>query len=171
MTVVRVAKIQDFDEVWRLFLLAYDENAFLPLAAEKAAWHLKRALEPEKIHPWDTGMRGVIGVVGPTGALEAGVFLGIGCFWYTDIHHLEEYVLLVDPNHRRSDHAKTLVLWMKQQVQKVNMPLITGILSNHRTEAKCRLYGRLLPKSGEFFVVKPEDDTIPPLEQIVNRSS
>src|SRR5271155_708413 len=165
MSIVRVAKIEDFSEVWRLFLMAYDENAFLPLSVPRATWFLKRALEPEKIHPLDTGMRGIIGVIGPTGALQAGVFLGISRFWYTDHNHLEEYVLLVDPEHRRSEHAKVLVNWMKEQVQQVNLPLVTGILSNHRTEAKCRLYGRLLPKAGEFFVVKPESDTISSSEQ------
>ncbi len=164
MSIVRVAKVADFEEVWRLFKMAYEENAIFPLCEEKAAWHLRRALEPEKIHPFDTGLRGVIGVIGPSGALEAGVFLGIGCFWYTKHHHIEEFVLLVDPKHRRTDHAKTLVNWMKAQVQEVQLPLVTGIMSNHRTEAKCRLYGRLLPKAGEFFVVKPFDDTIPAAE-------
>jgi GNAT superfamily N-acetyltransferase len=165
---VRIAKSEDFPEVWRLFLLAYEENAILPLCEKKAAWFLRRALEPEKIPESDIGTRGVIAVIGPTGALQAGVFLTVSCFWYTEHHHIEEYVLLVDPAHRRSDHAKTLVIWMKEQVKNTHLPLITGILSNHRTEAKCRLYGRLLPKAGEFFVVKPESDTISPLEQTVN---
>ena len=173
---VRVAKTEDFDEVWRLFLFAYEENAILPLSERKAVWHIKRALEPEKIHPTDTGMRGVIGVIGDPDLLEAAVFLTIGSYWYTEHLHIEEYVLLVDPRHRKSNHAKTLINWMEQQVKEVNLPLVTGILSNHRTEAKCRLYGRLLPKAGEFFVVKPEDVTMRPtlvlsssIEQIVNR--
>lgn len=173
---VRVAKIDDFDEVWRLFLHAYEENAILPLSERKAAWHIKRALEPEKIAPDDTGMRGVIGVIGDPGDLEAAVFLTIGSYWYTEHLHIEEYVLLVDPLYRKSGHAKTMIHWMEQQVREVGLPLVTGILSNHRTEAKCRLYGRLLPKSGEFFVVKPEDVRMRPtlvisssLEQIANR--
>jgi hypothetical protein len=72
---VRVAKSEDFDEVWRLFLFAYEENAILPLSERKASWHIRRALEPEKIDPSDTGVRGVIGVIGEPDSLEAAVFL------------------------------------------------------------------------------------------------
>jgi len=159
MTDVRIAKPTDFNEVWRLFLHAHEENGMFPLSSGKAEWHIKRALEPEKIHPQDTGMRGVIGVIdGEPNKLEGGVFLTIGSFWYTDKLHIEEYTLLVDPDHRRSNHAKTLINWMKSQVNEVKLPLLTGILSNHRTEAKVRLYERMLPKTGAFFFVKPEDN-------------
>ena len=34
---------------------------------------------------------------------------------------------------------------------------MTGILSNERTEAKCRLYRQLLPKVGEFFFLAPKN--------------
>ena len=156
MTEVRIAGASDFPEVWRLFLHAHEENGMFPISSAKAEWHIKRALEPEKIHPEDTGVRGVIGVIGEPNKLEGGVFLTIGSFWYTDRLHVEEYTLLVDPEHRRSNHAKTLINWMKSQANEVKLPLLTGILSNHRTEAKVRLYERMLPKSGAFLLVKPE---------------
>lgn len=173
---VRVAEPDDFSEVWRLFLLAYEENAILPLCQRKAEWYIRRAIEPHKIHPLDTGPRGVIGVIGPKGDLQGAVFLIISSFWYTEQMHIEELSLLVDPKYRKTDHAKTLINWMKDQSSQTGLPLVTGVISNHRTEAKVRLYGRLLPQSGAFFVLKPEDVTMRPtlvvsssLEQIVNR--
>jgi GNAT superfamily N-acetyltransferase len=156
-SVIRIATIEDLPEVWRLFRMGYGENALFPLDKDKALWHLKRALEPEKIHPEDKGMRGIIGVIGPVGALEAATFLTLATFWYTHHQHVEEYIVLVDEDHRKTDHAKAMINWMKQTAQEAGLPLITGILSNNRTQAKCRLYGRLLPKAGEFFVQLPNN--------------
>ena len=65
-------------------------------------------------------------------------------------------MVYTDPEHRRSHHAEALVTWMKDQVEIQQMPLVTGIISNIRTEAKCRLYRRMLPKAGEFFVLTPK---------------
>ena len=171
-SVVRIATIEDLPEIWRLFRMGFFENSIFSLSHRKALWHIKRALEPEKIAPNDGGMRGVIGVIGPPEALEAAAFLTIASFWYTEELHIEEYIVLVDEDHRKSDHAKTMINWMKQQANEVGLTLVTGILSNHRTEAKCRLYGRMLPKAGEFFVVKPKTGmmlTISSAEQNVNR--
>jgi hypothetical protein len=79
--------------------------------------------------------------------------LSIACFWYTDKQHLEEFLMYVDPNYRKGSprHGLALVNWAKAQVPKTGLPLLTGILSNHRTEAKCRLYRRSLPRIGEYF--------------------
>jgi hypothetical protein len=88
------------------------------------------------------------------------VFLTIGQYWYTNDWHLEEYIIYTDPEHRRSHHVQALVEWMKSQVEIHQMPLMTGIISNYRTEAKCRLYRRMLPKAGEFFFVAPSGSNV-----------
>jgi GNAT superfamily N-acetyltransferase len=157
---IRIAGPNDFEEVWRLLLLGYDENALFRLSEKKAQWFVRRALSPHTIPPGDTGTRGVIGVIGSMGALEGLAFLTIGSYWYTEEHNIEEFIVFVDPDHRKSNHAKALISWMSQQPDEVGLPLITGILSNTRTEAKCRLYSRLMPKAGEFFLVKPKNDTL-----------
>jgi len=95
-------------------------------------------------------------VIGPEHALEGLVLLVTGCFWYSEDQHLEEYMIYVDPQHRRSSHAKALVQFMKDQVELTKLPLLTGVQSTTRTEAKCRLYQRMLPKIGEFFFVTPK---------------
>lgn len=151
-SVVRDATVADYGEIWRLFLQGHRENGLFPLAPHKIEWLLTRILRPDLIHPADTGLRGVIGVIGPEMALEGLCVLTIGEYWYTTDKHLEEFLVYVDPEYRQSDHAKALVAWMKHMTDITGIPLLTGIISKERTQAKCRLYGRLLPKVGEFFL-------------------
>lgn len=151
-SIVRVAGPEDHREIWRLFLQGHRENGMFELAPEKVQWFMTRALAPHTIAPDDTGPRGVIGVIGPVGALEGLVFITIGTYWYSNDRHLEEFLVFVDPECRKSNHAKALVEWMKEQSTLTGLPLMTGIISNDRTEAKCRLYRRMLPKVGEFFL-------------------
>lgn len=161
-SVVRVAGPQDQQEVWRLFLQGHRENGLFTLAPEKVQWFMARALNPASIPVGDTGPRGVIGVIGPVGSLEGLIFLTIGTYWYSSEKHLEEFIVYVDPECRKSEHAQAFVQWMKDQVEATQLPLMTGIISNHRTEAKCRLYRRMLPKIGEFFFVAPKGATMSP---------
>lgn len=149
---VRVAAAADHTEIWRLFLQGHRENGQFNLAPEKVEYFLSRALFPQAIPEWDTGPRGAIGVIGEVGRLEALVFVTIGTYWYSHDRHLEEFLVFVDPECRRSNHARALVDWMKLQSDRTGLPLVTGIISNERTEAKCRLYRRLVPKVGEFFL-------------------
>lgn len=152
---VRLATEADRIEVWRLFLQAHKENGSFELAPDKVDWMLDRFLNHDKIPADDLGPRGVIGVIGPVGSVEGLAILVLGGFWYTHKKHIEEYVVFVDPECRKSNHAKSLVDWMKKQSDESKLPLLSGIISNTRTEAKCRLYGRMMPKVGEFFLYVP----------------
>ena len=155
-SIVRAATPDDYQEIWRLFLQGHNENGLFSLSPFKVQWFMNRALFPQNIPVGDTGTRGVIGVIGPTKALEALVFVTIGEYWYSDDKHIEEFLVYVDPEYRKSDHADALIQWMKDQSEGTGLPLMTGIVSNHRTEAKCRLYRRALPKMGEFFYYAPK---------------
>lgn len=154
-SIVRVARPEDRQEIWRLFLQGHRENAQFSLAPEKVDWFITRALHPDLIPQWDTGPRGAIGVIGDVGKLEALAFLTIGSFWYSHDRHLEEYVVYVDPECRRSYHARAMITWMKQQSHNTGLQLLTGVISNIRTEAKVNLYGRMVPKIGAFFLYNP----------------
>lgn len=155
-SLVRSALPSDYTEIWRLFLQGHKENGLFSLAPDKVQWFMQRVLAPETISAGDLGPRGVIGVIGKVENLEALVFVTIGSYWYSHDKHLEEFIVYVDPEHRRSNHANALVQWMKDQVELTGLPLMTGIISNERTEAKCRLYRRMLPKVGEFFLYRPK---------------
>lgn len=156
---VRIAKPDDSQEIWRLFLQGHKENGIFRLAPEKVDYFMWRCLHGGQLPPTDTGSRGVIGVIGEPGALEALALLVIGEYWYTTEKHLEEMLVYVDPEHRKSHHARVLVSWMKRQSELTGLPLLTGVISNDRTEAKCALYRRMLTdverrcgKVGEFFL-------------------
>lgn len=155
-SVVRIAGPADLAECWRLLVESHKESGLFSLSVKKVMFLLQNAIFPK-------GDRtSVIGVIGPSGAIEGLVVLVTGSFWYSDDLHLEEYMVYVDPRHRRSNHAKALVSWMKQRVELIGLPLITGILSTHRTEAKVRMYERMLPKIGAFFYIAPKGSSMSP---------
>lgn len=153
---VRIAGPADHDEIMRLFWLGHAENGLFEPDVNKVEWWLARTLMPELLDPLDTGPRGAIGVVDGEAGLEGMAFLIIGGFWYTNHRHLEEFIVYVDPKHRVKGHHKALIDWMKDQSLATGLPLMTGILSTQpRTEAKVRLYERMLPKAGAFFCFNP----------------
>ena len=151
-SVVRTATPEDRDDVWRLLLQSHSENGIFKLDPVKVDHLVNRALYAAQIPPWDQGPRAHIGVIGPPGKLEAIVFLMIGSFWYSSDLHLEELLIFVDPEYRRSEHAKSIIAWMKKTAQTLGIPVLTGIISKHRTAAKIRLYDRYLPRVGAFFL-------------------
>jgi hypothetical protein len=156
MSIVRIARPEDHSEIWRLFLQAHHENGLFPYAPDKTEWFIQRAIAPWLIPDWDTAVRPVIGVIGDVGALEGIVMITPGEFWYTRYKHLEEYLVYVDPECRKTFHARALIKWMKEKSDRNVMPLLTGVISNERTATKCELYGRMIPKVGEFFLHLPK---------------
>lgn len=154
---VRIAGPADESEIYRLLLLAHAEISIFTHSNERVVWYVKRFLNGNRLHPNDTGPRGVFGVIGPVGSLVALTMVGIGQYWYTDTQHLEEYLVFVDPGHRANPirYGVALIDWLKEQSRTTRLPLLTGILSNHRTEAKCRLYDRHLPCIGKYYYYNP----------------
>lgn len=151
-SIVRSAKPEDRQEVWRLLLQGHRENGLFELSTDKVNWLLDRVLSPEKIAPNDIGPRGLIGVIGEPGKLEAIAFLLIGQFWYSSDPHLEELIVFVDPECRKSHHAQEIIAWMKRTSDVLDIPILTGIISKDRTAAKIRLYDRFLPRIGAFYL-------------------
>ena len=149
---VRAATPGDWDEIYKLFRLLHKENGMFSSSESKVDWLLERILYPELIAQDDPGLRGFLGVIGPEGALEAFILMVIASYWYTDEIHLEELATFVHPNHRRSKHAHALLQYSKHLSDATSIPLLIGIISNKRTEAKVRLYRKHLPETGSFFL-------------------
>lgn len=179
---VRIAGPRDEQEVIRLLLLSHAENGIQPADNAKVIWYIRRFLYSHLIPPEDTGVRGVFGVIGPVGALEAVIMIAVSGYWYTTERHLEEFLVFVDPNYRNSSvrHGQLLIDFAKDQARKTKLKLLTGIMTNSRTDAKCRLYRRKLQKIGEYFCFCPEGVepmfnsdilTGPPLPRLVRSSS
>jgi hypothetical protein len=156
-SVVRKATPFDAPEIWRLFLQVHRENGLFGLDPQKVTGFMDRAIHPERIPSHDTGPRAQIGVIGAQGRLEAVVFVLISSFWYSSEYHLEELLVYVDPECRKSRHAIACVGWMKGLSDQLQIPLLTGVISKERTAAKIRLYDRMLPRIGAFYLY-PKDD-------------
>lgn len=77
----------------------------------------------------------------------------LGSVWYSDQTVLEELSSFVLPEFRRSNNAKDLIDFAKGCAKQIGVPLIIGIVSNHRTQAKVELYRRRLgAPAGAFFL-------------------
>lgn len=161
-SVVRPAVPQDRAEVWRLLRMLCAENGMFELSDRKVDYYINRLLHPETIVEGDTGPRGFIGVIGPVGALEGCIMLTVGSMWYSEDFTLDEHLNFVDPDHRASNHAKSLIEYAKSCADKIGIRLVIGVLSTKRTAAKVRLYERQLTAAGCFFVHPAPPDIHPP---------
>lgn len=65
--------------------------------------------------------------------------------------------MYVDPECRNSNHARACITWMKGLATELGVPLLTGIISKHRTASKIKLYDRLLPRVGAFYLFPQEE--------------
>jgi hypothetical protein len=165
-SVVRAATPDDKQEVWRLFRMCHAENGMLPYSERKTDYYIDRLLDPGSIVANDTGPRGVIGVIGER-RLEGVIMLSFGSPWYSDEINVDEYLNFVDPAHRNSNHAKTMIAYAIHMVDLLrekhpNIKLMIGVLSTKRAAAKVRLYERQLTPAGAFFVHPPPENIEPP---------
>lgn len=145
--IVRVGTPDDLDEVMRLTMECHAENGFVSANQSKILQDVWAAL---------TRQHGIVGVIGADpGALEACVVLRIGQVAYSDESVLEEKFLFVGKNYRAAKigRARLLAEFAKKASDALEVPLLIGILSSHRTEAKVRLYERVFGKpAGAFFL-------------------
>ena len=147
---VRVAGPAEVDGVMKLALMGCEENQFMqhdPVLVLQDVW---AALNMDK---------GIVGVIGPVGGdLEGAVLLRIGNIWYSRGLHIEERAIFVHPSYRsvRGGRAARLAEFSMDCADQLGMPLTIGVLSNHRTEAKVRLYSRVLGKpAGAYWIYWP----------------
>ena len=144
---VKIGTPADVHKMMDLALAAYDENGFIEPNPAKLLQEIWPALNQEG---------GLVGIIpGNEGALEGAVLLRIGNMWYSDHEVLEEKAIFIHPDYRsaKGGRARKLCEFSKQVSDSLGIPLIIGVLSNHRTEAKIRLYERQFGKpSGAFFL-------------------
>jgi hypothetical protein len=144
---IRLAGPQDMEEIMELAMSACHENGFLHPSAGKLAAEIWPALHQD---------HGVCAVIGkPNGNIEGLVLLRIGSMWYSDSLVVEEKAIFIYPEYRsaKGGRAKRLCEFSKHVADTLGIPLIIGVLSNSRTEAKVRMYERQFGKpSGAFFL-------------------
>lgn len=147
-TRVRIADNRDVEDLLAMCHAMHDENFVLPMDETKVRELLVSATRPEI-----DKRRGVIGVIGERGALEASIGLVFDSTWYSSDLCLFDAWNYVKPEHRSSTASHDLIAWAKRISDHFSTPLMIGILSNHRTEAKVRLMRRQLGQPvGAFFM-------------------
>lgn len=162
-SIVRSATAADECELWRLFRAHHAENALFELSEPKVSYFLNRVLRPENIPQDDCGPRGIIGVIGPSSSLEGAIMLVLSSPWYSDEITMGDCMNFIDPEHRRSNHARTLLSYSKMMVDQIRLAhdqfkMIVGVVSTVRTAAKVRLYDTVFgaPIGAYFMYPAPE---------------
>jgi GNAT superfamily N-acetyltransferase len=151
---VKIADESDLDDVMQLTLSCHHENGFIQANPQKVLQDLYPAL---------TRNGGIVGIIGGRGKpLEGCVVLRIGQVSYSDVDVLEEKFLFVHKDYRAASvgRARLLAEFTKKAADMLSMPLIIGVLSNHRTKAKVRLYERVFGEpAGAFFLYNARTDS------------
>lgn len=147
-TKVRVADANDADDVLAMAKTLHEENGVFALSERKVRALLDGALTGpvEK-------RRGICGVIGAPGSLESSIFLEFAEPYYSDDIGIFELWNTVLVQHRNTDNCRDQIAWARYVRAQFALPLVIGVLSNQRTEAKVRIYARQLgPPAGAFFI-------------------
>lgn len=140
---IRIAVEGDYDELLRISKILHEENGQHPLSMIKLWELLTRGICRDNA---------IIGVIGGTNDIKAMIYLSIEPSYYSDSLQIVELFNFVRPDSRKSDYAKRMIRFAKKCSDESKLPLIIGVISDERLEAKARLYARELPKGGVFFV-------------------
>jgi hypothetical protein len=143
---IRLADEHDEFEIFKLCSLMHSEQPYHPLSWDKIVPMIRLAT---------ARTRGIIGVIGERHDLKAAIFLVLEPVWYSDDWQLLEFFNYVREDARRSNYAKQLIYYARNCADQLGVDLTVGVFSNIRTEAKCRLYRRIVPKMGEYFCYSP----------------
>lgn len=146
-TGVRIANQTDEPAIYELLIRMHGENGVFSFCEKKVREGMMMATRPQK-----DNRIGIIGVIdGPKG-IEGTIGLVADQIWYTEDWHVSEMWNFVHPDYRTSGHAPRLIKFAQWCSDQMNLPLLIGVVSNKRTEAKVRLYKRLVPYMGAFFM-------------------
>lgn len=144
---VKVATPFDIYEIMDIALSACEENGLVNPNPSKLLQEIWSAL-----HLKD----GLVGIIrGDDNVVQGAILLRIGSLWYSDEKILEEKAIFIHPDYRvgKTRRAPILCDFAKTVSDRLGIPLIIGVLSSHRTEAKVRLYERQFGKpSGAYFL-------------------
>lgn len=145
--IIRIGTTDDMDEMMEIALQGCDENGFLNPNPAKLAADIWLALAQD---------HGIVGIIGKRGGvIEGTVILRIGTMWYSDSLVVEEKAIFIRPEYRnaKGGRARKLCEFSKKVADTLGIPLIIGVLSNNRTQAKVRLYERQFGKpTGALFL-------------------
>jgi hypothetical protein len=150
-----------------------DENAIMDLARllnnENGVFKMNEDMVRDVVRSSLYLHGGIMGVIGPVNRIEGMVLLRISQYWYSDAQFLEEMFVYVHPDYRaaKGGRARKLVEFAKKASERLELPLMIGILSNSRTDAKTRLYERQFGSpAGAFFLYGVKTGQVPQQETV-----
>ena len=141
---IRIGTPEDIHDIMDIAVDVWQELAILPPSNEKILQQLWSALNLDG---------GAVAIIGKPGErVEGGVLLTIGSMWYSDAKVLEERGIFIhrDFRHSKGGRARRLCEFAKEYANSLGIPLLIGVLSDDRTEAKMRLYERQFGKPSGF---------------------
>ena len=166
---VRIATTFDEQAIFDLLTGAqglYEENALFELSRRKVRSTIKDALARHQGQlGTPSGPKGIIGVIEHDGKIVGSIGMGFTSFWYTEEWHLSEFWNFVHPNHRKSSYALDLIQFAKWCADGLGIPLHMGIISRERVKGKVRLYKRIIPYVGGYFIYGIKGLEIDPIEE------
>jgi hypothetical protein len=143
---VRAAQPDDENGIMTLARMIHEEIGMFDLNEEKVRSTIRPLLHKHF---------GIIGVVGAKDNLEAMILLRIANNWYSDAPFLEEMSVFVRPEYRNATVSRVhkLIEFAKKAADGLDLPLMIGVLSNQRTNAKVELYEKHFGHpAGAFFI-------------------
>ncbi len=144
---VRVGTPSDFNPMVQFLIEMHFENGMAPLSMEKMVPTLQCLLAQHN---------GIVGVIdGEGGEIAGAVGLLIAGWWYSEEKHLEDLFTFVRAPYRHMRMARPLLDFAKYASTRLSLPLLMGVLTEERAEAKVRLYQRQLPMVGALFLYRP----------------
>lgn len=145
--IIRLGTPADLDEVMKAAVEAIAEIGLVEPDPERLLQDVWPALNQD---------RGLIGIIcKPNGKAEGGVLLRVGKMWYSNQDVLEERVIFIPPEFRtaKGGRATRLCEFSKKAAEDLGIPLLIGVMSSVRTEAKVRMYERQFGKpTGAVFL-------------------
>ena len=145
--IIRLGTPADIDEVMAAAVAAIAEIGLVDPDPKRLLEDVWPALNQD---------RGLVGIIcKPNGKAEGGVLLRVGKMWYSNQDVLEERVIFIPPEFRniKGGRARRLCEFSKKAAEDLGLPLLIGVMSSVRTEAKVKMYERQFGKpTGAVFL-------------------
>jgi hypothetical protein len=152
---IRLGTPDDIHDVMTAAVQAIDEIGLVNPDPERLLGDIWPALNQDG---------GLIGIICKSdGKPEGGVLLRVGKMWYSNQDVLEERVIFILPEFRNAkpSRAKMLCAFSKKAAEDLGLPLLIGVMSNVRTEAKVKMYERQFGKpTGAVFLYNANSETL-----------
>ena len=142
---VRTGRPGDVHGVMRLALAACADNGLTDPSPVKLLKEIWPSLNLD---------HGIMGIVEEE-EIRAAALIRMDSLWYSEEKTLIERAIFVEPAYRaaKGGRARLLCEWAKNLSKSLDLPLVIGVLSNERTEAKNRLYARQFgAPAGTYYI-------------------